>query len=111
MSDLEMGALMGIGHTIDITAVNSDNNQSAQWDSGQSYNLTLHYSESELGPAIENTLAFYYWDGTKWVQEPTSTLDVVNNTLVATPDHLSLWTVLGETKRFFLPFISMTMEK
>jgi len=39
------------------------------------------------------------------VMQPTSVVDTVNNTVTATPDHLSLWAVLGETRRVFLPVV------
>ncbi len=53
---------------------------------------------SDIFLARESTLVLYYWDGTKWTQEPTSTLDMVARTVSATPNHFSYWAVLGEPR-------------
>lgn len=97
--------LTGIGHEFEVTAVYSATGQPAQLAPGQTYTLTVHYTEAEKGPAIENTLAFYWWDGNQWVKEPSSTVDTANNTVTAMPDHLSLWGVLGQTWRVYLPIV------
>lgn len=99
------GNTTGIGHAFDVTAVYSSTGQPAQLVPGQSYTLTVFYTDAERGPAIENTLALYYWDGSEWVKEPSSVVDTVANTVTAHPDHFSLWAVLGETKRIYLPFV------
>ena len=103
--DQNTGALAGIGHTFDVTAVFSDTGQTAQLAPGQTYTLTVQYTDAEKGPAIEDTLALCSWDGNRWVKEPSSVLDTATNTVTATPDHLSLWAVLGETRRVYLPVI------
>ena len=59
----------------------------------------------EKGAAIESTLALYSWDGNQWVKEPTSVVSEAANTVTATPAHLSLWAVLGETKWVYLPLV------
>jgi len=97
------GNLRGIGHTFDITAVNSDTGQPAQ--PVQSCRITVRYTKSELGSAIENTLGLYYWEESQWVREASSVLDTATNTVSATPNHLSLWSVLGETRRNYLPIL------
>ena len=45
----------------------------------------------------QETLALYYWDGTQWVKEPSSVVDVNANTVKAIPNHFSTWAVLGES--------------
>jgi len=95
----------GIGHCYDVTAVYSGTGQAAQVAPGQTYSVTIQYTEAERGPAIESTLALYHWSGSQWVKEPTSMVDTVANKVTATPNHLSLWTVLGETNRLYLPLI------
>ena len=60
-------------------------------------------SEYELGIIPEDTLALYYWVDNGWVQEPSSIVDLKNNTVAATPDHLSKWAVFGVVNRIFLP--------
>ena len=95
--------LLGIGHTFDIRAVYSDTGELADLAPGQTFTMTLHYSDTQVAPAIENTLALYTQKGSIWVKEPSSTIDPLNNLITATPYHLSLWAVLGETNRMFLP--------
>jgi hypothetical protein len=100
------GDLININHIFEVTAVYSSTGQPAQLAPGYVYTLTVQYAPYELGVADENTLAFYYWDGnsSQWVQESTS-LDMVARTVTATPDHLSIWAVLGEAHRVFLPIL------
>ena len=99
------GNLTGIGHVFDATAVYSSTGQPAQIAPGQTYTITVQYTDAEKGPAIENTLALYYWDGSQWVKEPSSVVDTVANKVTATPDHFSLWAALGETRRVYLSLI------
>jgi peptide/nickel transport system substrate-binding protein len=100
----DSGDLESIQHVFEVTAVFSDTGQTAY--PTQNYEVTIQYTNSEQGPVIEDTLALYYWDGVQWVEEPSSTVDVINNTITATPDHFSLWSVLGETNTIFLPMMS-----
>jgi hypothetical protein len=97
--------LIGMGRFFDLDAVYESTGQPAQPASGQSYVVTISYSEEEKGPAIEDTLALYYWSESQWVQEPSSVVDSANNTVTAAPDHLSLWAVLGGTQYVYLPFV------
>jgi oligopeptide transport system substrate-binding protein len=64
------------------------------------YQVKVAYSPVELqglGYLDENTLALYYWDDVenKWVKEPTSAVDTLNNFVTAAPDHFSTWVVMG----------------
>lgn len=97
------GNLIGISHFFDITAVYSNTSQPAQ--PTKPYTITVQYSAAEQGSAIENTLALYFWNGSKWVKESTSGLDTASNRVTASPNHFSLWGVLGETRRVYLPVI------
>lgn len=97
------GSLIGIGRFFEITAIHSSTGQPAQ--PTRPYTVTVQYADAERGPAIENTLALYYWDGTQWVRESTSVVAPEANMVTATPDHFGLWAVLGETRRVFLPVI------
>jgi len=99
------GNLTGIGHAFDVTAVYSSTGQPAQLAPGQTYTLTVHYTDAEKGPAIEETLALYHWDGSQWVKEPSSMVDTAANTVTAHPNHFSRWAVLGETRRVYLPLV------
>jgi oligopeptide transport system substrate-binding protein len=99
-------AYYDIGHCYDLSAVYKSNGQAAQIESGKTYNVSITYTNEEKGPAIENTLALFYWNGSKWILEISSEVDIVNNIVTATPDHLSLWTILGETINLNLPFVT-----
>ena len=96
------GQLVG-GHPFDITATSSTTGQPIQ--PSKPYTITVHYTDAEKGPAIESTLALYFWDGSRWVKEPSSSVDAATNTITATPDHFSIWAALGETRRAFLPLV------
>ena len=67
------------------------------------YAITIHYTDTEKGGVKENTLGLYWWNGAQWILEPTSSADPDNNVLTASPNHMSLFAVLGETERIFLP--------
>jgi len=67
------------------------------------YVITIHYTDTEKAGAKEDTLALYGWNGSQWILEPSSGVDPGNNVLTATPNHMSLFAVLGETERVFLP--------
>jgi len=105
LSDQDTEVLAGIGHTFELTAVYSDTHQPAQLVSGQTYTITVQYTEAERGPIIEETLALYWWNGSQWVQEASSAVDNVSNTVMARSSHLSTWAVLGETRRVYLPLV------
>jgi len=98
-----IGPLMGIGHLFDVTAVITPTGAPAGLAPGKTYNLTVKYLPEEVAPVKEETLALYAWDGAAWVEEPTSLLDAAANTVSATPNHFSLWAVLGETNCTYLP--------
>lgn len=99
------GSLVGIGHFFEVTAVYSATGQPAQLAPGQHFTITVEYTDAERGPAIEDTLALYTWDGSQWQKEETSQVDPVQNRVVARPGHLSLWGVLGQTRRVYLPAV------
>ena len=97
-----LGNLVGTGHFFEITAVYSQTGQPAQLAPGKTFTMTVEYTESERGPAVEDTLALYWWNGSQWVRED-SEVDPSRNMVIARPAHLSLWGVLGETRRVYLP--------
>jgi len=100
------GNLTGIGHVFDVTAVYSSTGQPA--DPTQPYTITVQYTDSEKGPAIESTLGLYWWDeeASQWSQQGiASSVNVTDNLITAGVDHFSLFAVLGETRRVYLPII------
>jgi hypothetical protein len=69
------------------------------------YTITVDYTDAEKGGAIESTLGLYWWDGSEWLREPTSSVDEENNRVAATPEHMTYFSVLGETRRVCLPLV------
>jgi hypothetical protein len=102
--DEHVGYWAGIDHAFDISAVYSDTEETANLAPDQKFTITMTYAESETNPAFEDTLALYSRNDIAWVREPSSILDPVSNTLIATPNHLSLWAILGDVNRVFMPF-------
>jgi len=96
--------LTGIGQVFDIVATYKDSGQPAEPEPGHSYTLSVQYADSV--PAIEDTLALYFWDGDQWVLEPTSQLDPSTNTITAAPDHFSTWAVMGKGLPLYLPIFT-----
>ena len=70
------------------------------------YTLTVEYDGSGLSDAQESNLKLHFWQDGDWVKEPSSVVDTTINSIVATPDHFSIWAVLGrDSFPVFLPFI------
>ena len=72
----------------------------------QPYHITIHYQEATMPVDVrEEDLGLYYWDGSIWVLEPTSQVDVARNQVVATPSHFSNWAILGEALDDYYSFV------
>lgn len=99
----DSGESLIVGKAFEITAVYSDTGKPVTPQNP--YEIEFHYTTASKGPVIESTLAFYYWDGAHWQQEPSSALDAANNKVTAAPDHFSVWAVMGETNRLYLPVV------
>ncbi len=98
------GDLAGFGLVFDLEAKYAGSGLPAS--PSQPYQISINYSEDDLGIIPEETLALYYWDGDQWVKEPTSAVDTDLNIITATPDHFSNWSTLGEVERTYLPLIT-----
>jgi hypothetical protein len=103
--DQDTASLIGIGSTFDISAIYSGTHRQAALAPGETFSLTLTYTSTQLGPVIEDTLALYNWDGSQWVRDASSRLDTSRHVLTAESSQFTLWAVLGETKRIYLPAI------
>ncbi len=99
--------LRGIGFTFDLRTLAHDTGLpiAFPFPAGEQYQMQLTYDATVPWPVLENTLAFYYWNGSEWVREPTSAVDVTTHTVRATPNHFSLWAVLGETRATYIPLM------
>ncbi|RLC85172.1 MAG: hypothetical protein DRI79_11735 [Chloroflexi bacterium] len=107
------GNLNSIGNVFDVTAVYSSTDPGtaglpAQIAPGYTYTITAQYSDTKIGPTVEDTLGLYWWDEgvSQWSQQGiTSTVNITDNLVTAQVDHFSLFAVLGETHRVYLPII------
>ena len=99
--------LTGIGHFFETHAAFVGTGAPAQPTPGNTYTLTVQYDAGEIGPGIESTLALYSWDGSQWVKETSSQVDLLTHKITASPSHLSLWAVFGEvtTSQLYLPIV------
>jgi hypothetical protein len=70
------------------------------------YTLTVDYGASGHGTAVEATLGLYWWDGGQWQLEATSHVDLTDQRVSATPNHMTRFALLGETRRVFLPYVT-----
>jgi hypothetical protein len=99
-------AYADIGRCFEVEATYSSNGQPAQLVSGQTYTVTLHYTELETKEANPDTLALYHWAGSQWARESSSAVDTARNLVMATPGQLGTWTVLGEKVYYlYLPTV------
>ena len=62
-----------VGPAFEITASYSATGQLAQ--PALPITITVGYTDLNREPAVADTLALYYWDGSAWVTEPSSALD------------------------------------
>jgi hypothetical protein len=100
-------SLAGVGLFYELGATSQSTGQPVQPQG--TFTMTVSYSDEEVeaGQLVdEDGLGFYWWDGDQWVRESSSEVDTTANQIVAMPDHLSLWAVLSEKHRLFLPVVS-----
>jgi len=98
------------GDAFELTAIVSETIKNVSNQSTASFlstfTLTVEYDEGGLSYGQESNLRLYYWQDGVWVKEPSSHVDTTFNTIVSTPDHFSIWAVLGrDSFPVFLPFI------
>lgn len=99
--------LMGIDHFFEVTAVFSNTNQPAELAPGMTYTVTVQYDDTEVGAAIEDTLSLYYQGNEEWQEDfVDSTLNAETNRLITTLDHFSVWGVMEQTYRIFMPIVA-----
>jgi hypothetical protein len=102
-SPVPAGARAGIGHFFDL--------QGTHLGTGQPLTFTkpvtagVCYREEERWGVMQDTLALYWLSGTRWITEGIATLWKAEGILTSTTDHLTLFAVLGETSRVYLPLM------
>lgn len=99
------------GQTFEITAVYSDTDTPVS-TTPVSFTLVLTYDNLLSGQAVslsaiinENNLGLYYWEGDRWVQEPSATINADTNTITVTTNKLGRWAILETMKLTYLPAI------
>lgn len=65
----------------------------------------VRYLEEERWGVMEDTLSLYWLSGTEWITEGIATVWKAEGILTSTTDHLTLFAVLGETHRVYLPLM------
>jgi hypothetical protein len=98
--------LVDVAHSFEVTAVYSSTGEPAH--PTRPYTIAIQYTDAEKGPAIEETLDLYWWDegADEWSQQGiTSTVSVTDNVVTAQVNHFSLFTLLGETNRVYIPLV------
>ena len=99
--------LVSTGPAINLTAVISGTTDLVTTLDAP-YSLTADYDDGQLDLFEEMTVAWYYWDGSAWVYEPTSKVDPVNNIITAKPGHFSQWAVFAGPQHLYLPIVLRT---
>jgi len=57
--------------------------------------LIFTYTDEQTEGLDENSLKIYYWNGENWIVLENSKVDVDNNTITASIDHLTLFALIG----------------
>jgi peptide/nickel transport system substrate-binding protein len=100
------GELVGAGPFFDLSAVYSDTGQPAEVEPGHSYTVEIHYGNTRS--TVEDTMGLYWRDegSGAWSQEGiSSTVNALADMVIAQVDHFSLFALLGETNRVYLPLV------
>jgi len=100
------GSLAAVGPAFDLTAIYTSTGQLAPIASGRAFTVTIPYADAWV--AVPETLGLWWWDvgANAWSQAGiSSTVDVVQRQVTAQVAHLSLFAVLGETQRVYLPLV------
>ena len=72
----------------------------------QASTIRIHYRNHETLNVAERTLGLYRWNGTRWLREPSTVVDIASNTITTTPNHLGRFAVLGgPTRPRYLPLV------
>jgi phosphonate transport system substrate-binding protein len=98
------------GDSFELTAIVSSTTPSgssqSEVDILTTYTLTVEYDGSGLSDTQEANLKLYYWQDGMWVKEPSSAVNTSINSIMAMPDHFSIWAVLGKDSfPVYLPLI------
>jgi hypothetical protein len=104
------GTLRDIGLFYDLNGTYLSNGQPAQLQPGESYTIIVTYQQANVLTEVnEADLSLYFWNGSQWIPETTSAVNVDGNVIAATPNHFSLWAALAKASnlpdKVYLPMI------
>ena len=105
--DMTVSGMSDVGVFYELGPVYQSNGLPANLVSGTTYTITVSYREEDIPTGVdESDLALYYWDGGAWLKESSSLVDVVANTITATPNHFSQWGIMTpSTQYLYLPVV------
>jgi peptide/nickel transport system substrate-binding protein len=100
--------LVNSGRTFMLSAIDNTGNP-LTFNSELTATLTITYNHYSLAvlDSFAPGLGLYYWDGSQWVLEPTSTIDLENQTVTAHINRLGVWALLSESNNqpVYLPLV------
>ncbi|MBC8252469.1 MAG: hypothetical protein H8E35_00380 [Ardenticatenia bacterium] len=67
--------------------------------------IAVRYTDETKGPAIGDTLFLYWLSGTTWLTDGVTHVAREHQVVTSTTDHFTLFAILGETNRAYLPLI------
>ena len=105
--NMTVPGMSDVGVFYELGPVYQSNGLPANLVSGTTYTITVCYREEDIPTGTdESDLALHYWDGSAWVKESSSLVDVLANTITATPNHFSQWGIMTpSTQYLYLPFV------
>ena len=108
-TDLPSG-FTDVGQAFEITAVYSSTGNAVA-TTAVSFTITISYSV-QVGGSIasqevtdEGNIGLYYWDGSQWVYEASSSIDTNAKTVSAVTNKLGQWAILEKSNLVFLPVV------
>jgi hypothetical protein len=70
-----------------------------------SYVMTATYDLIDFAPGtLASMLGLYFWDGSKWVREPTSRVNYTARAVVARPKQFGIWALFADP-RVYVPLV------
>jgi len=98
------GAFKAAGKFLTLTARIGQTNVTSV---SRPYTISVGYTAADVVGIDESSLGIYWWNGTDWVKEASSTVDTASKTVSAAINHLSSFALLGEsrTRTVYLPFL------
>lgn len=70
----------------------------------QPVTITIRYNEDDWARASESRLALHYWDGSEWVEVPT-TVETSQNQAAAEVTHFTIYALLERRHTVYLPLV------